>query len=680
MSYYLVPITNLIISQTLSLGNVIIVPPYKLDELDNLQTAYPDIFSIIDSNKEFFDCTAENLINIAILYTSIDSPSESNCEDAIYKIDRSLDYLRINFCRLDIRETLIGIPGLALNRRYLHFYNSTTFTLTEIPLTQYLYSLQPGIGLDLDILYDFQGDPTYHIFNSCRIDEVYIEYRTILARACYSFHITDLNRCFCYLFSSVERMGNHSYSKFQNRKKKIISYISSNQHEYDILNHQFFFYSKKIRTEIIHKGINLIDILPLDKINELLQNLFLLIIRFCTKVISSEITNFVDLEVELQKYINCYTYAVPTMEDTTLPDLSIFDSKKHIFFAEVLNLDLEITIKQGNVIFVPKNSINNYSKYYWNYVYLDLIEQNNLNPSDYPVLNLGSKRLSLNEEFASFTAYDLDIILNTIKLLDVQELNNQTALAIILDEPFLEDTTWSFSSYSTFADIICHKINHAFDYIILSTLDISQRHLLPSLAGINSSKIRGAYMLDDLENFSHSIPGKVFSQYIDYSCFKVEKSFNIEDNSLFNTLFNNRFDEVAILCKTALRRIVDCYYTSDFTIQISYMFDILDMLDPEDTEGNNLKTHVLPFLAFDKTDYHKRCSEFKSIRTKYRNPLVHHGKNIYELIDSTTDIYNTFSYLKNIIVSYCTTVYELDISTFSELDNERDQRIILLNI
>ena len=69
--------------------------------------------------------------------------------------------------------------------------------------------------------------------------------------------------------------------RFQDRKKRIISYISNSQHQYDVLNHQFYFYSKEVRTEIIHKGKNLIDMIPLNKINSLLQNLLLLIYDFC---------------------------------------------------------------------------------------------------------------------------------------------------------------------------------------------------------------------------------------------------------------------------------------------------------------------------------------------------------------------------------------------------------------
>ncbi|MGC6178313.1 hypothetical protein [Lacrimispora sp. 38-1] len=70
----------------------------------------------------------------------------------------------------------------------------------------------------------------------------------------------------------------------------------------------------------------------------------------------------------------------------------------------------------------------NYRKYYWNYVYLDIIEENNLTTDECPTIEWQGGELSLDEELVTFTAYDLDIILNTIKLPEVQELNQSLFL------------------------------------------------------------------------------------------------------------------------------------------------------------------------------------------------------------------------------------------------------------
>lgn len=682
MSYFLVPVTNLIMEQNLIFKDTIIIPIYQIKQVEECQKAYPEIYSIITTNQTFYEHSHEHLLNIGFVKTDVRQPCEADFELAINIVNRALDYIRFSFCRLDLRDTLPGIPGIVDNTRYSFFYNSEDNTLSKFPLSPYFYSLQPGIGLDLDYLIDYENEDIYKIFNSSRTDEVYTEYRYILSRACFSFHITDLNRCFCYLFSTLERMGGQKYMRFQDRKKRIISYISNSQHRYDILNHQFYFYSKEVRTEIIHKGKNISDMIPLNKINSLLQDLLLLIHNFCAAVISSGNTTMAALETSLNQRTALFEYKVPDdkIENVTNPNLGFLDSEKHVFFAEMPNLDIEFTLKQGNIIYLPVNSVNNFHKYYWNYVYLDIIDDILPAQTECPVIEWGNTKLELDEQFATFTAYDLDVVLNTIKLQEVQEINARSAIAIIVDEPFLKDTTWDFKSYSTFADIICDKINHGLDYIILSTLDISQRNSLPSLAGIKDT-IRFAYMLDDIENIIHPIPGKVFAQYCSSpDSFIIKKDFRIDDVLLFNAIFNTRNDEIAMLCKNALKRVVDCYYISDYTIQITYMFDILDMLDPNNTEGKYLKSHVLPFIAIDKTDYHQKCNNFRILRDKYRNPLIHYGKSIYDLTTNQTEIYDIFNQIELIIISYCKTVISLNVSSFTLLNIELEKIKMILGI
>ena len=57
-------------------------------------------------------------------------------------------------------------------------------------------------------------------------------------------------------------------------------------------------------------------------------------------------------------------YKVPSdeIENVTNPNLGFLDSKKHVFFAEMPNLDIEFTLKQGNIIYLPvKSSIKTVS-------------------------------------------------------------------------------------------------------------------------------------------------------------------------------------------------------------------------------------------------------------------------------------------------------------------------------
>ena len=110
------------------------------------------------------------------------------------------------------------------------------------------------------------------------------------------------------------------------------------------------------------------------------------------------------------------------------------------------------------------------------------------------------------------------------------------------------------------------------------------------------------------------------------------------------------------------------------------MFDILDMLDPNNTEGKYLKSHVLPFIAIDKTDYHQKCNNFRILRDKYRNPLIHYGKSIYDLTTNQTKIYDIFNQIELIIISYCKTVISLNVSSFTLLDIELEKIKMILGI
>lgn len=50
---------------------------------------------------------------------------------------------------------------------------------------------------------------------------------------------------------------------------------------------------------------------------------------------------------------------------------------------------------------------------------------------------------------------------------------------------------------------------------------------------------------------------------------------------------------IKLLCKSALNRIVNYYHINDYTLQITYMFGILDVFDPNNTERIYLKSHIL---------------------------------------------------------------------------------------
>lgn len=112
------------------------------------------------------------------------------------------------------------------------------------------YLMQKGIELDLGMA-ENNDTRLYRVIYSHRNDEVYNLYRRYIAEA---LQIIDETRCFIFLFSKIDRMGLCDTYSFTDNKKRILSIVAENQSNFDVISSQLYFYSKEIRTEVIHKG------------------------------------------------------------------------------------------------------------------------------------------------------------------------------------------------------------------------------------------------------------------------------------------------------------------------------------------------------------------------------------------------------------------------------------------
>ena len=112
------------------------------------------------------------------------------------------------------------------------------------------YLMQKGIELDLGMA-ENNDTRLYRVIYSHRNDEVYNLYRRYIAEA---LQIIDETRCFIFLFSKIDGMGLCDTYSFTDNKKRILSIVAENQSNFDVISSQLYFYSKEIRTEVIHKG------------------------------------------------------------------------------------------------------------------------------------------------------------------------------------------------------------------------------------------------------------------------------------------------------------------------------------------------------------------------------------------------------------------------------------------
>lgn len=257
------------------------------------------------------------------------------------------------------------------------------------------YLMQKGIGLDLGVTEN--NDPRlYRVIYSHRNDEVYNLYRRYIAEACEALQIIDETRCFIFLFSKIDGMGLCDTYSFTDNKKRILSIVAENQSNFDVISSQLYFYSKEIRTEVVHKGKRIDELVSIRKAHEINQELFNIIIRFCTKVLDSEITSIESLKEYILNEVSKYSYKMP--QEQSLAGLPVVYYQRTTYVATLEGLQISYPEKRGNYLLLPSLNQFEYDRYYKNYVSKDLGEDyesifNDFSIEDFEyIMMLGSKR------------------------------------------------------------------------------------------------------------------------------------------------------------------------------------------------------------------------------------------------------------------------------------------------
>ena len=166
--------------------------------------------------------------------------------------------------------------------------------------------------------------------------------------------------------------------------------------------------------------------------------------------------------------------------------------------------------------------------------------------------------------------------------------------------------------------------------------------------------------------FLQFVPGRVFSEYqipIEaYNCIKLYK------DDIYEILFGNA-NYIDNLCKRSLVNICESEYIRDWTQRISYLFDTFDGIDPRNYNKEKVIKLVFTILAIDKADYLWNKQKYEQLKNKYRNPILHGGKSIFEIEPDINEIKKVDTYLRKTIMDYCLKIHSLSISTWEELDN-----------
>ena len=651
MNLYILPVQRVLLEYVLRLGDMILFPGNVSNETIEYSNLLDDekvkLRLVVEQNRSFF---TEHLTGASfLLLSSKYDISEINNDISIFEkilndANRRLDYIRILECPFNRPEYTIGIPGMLDGKRILFSINADYSIGTYVNGEKEFYLMQKGIGLDLGVTED-NNPGLYRVIYSQRNDEVYNLYRRYIAEACEALQIIDETRCFVFLFSKIDGMGLCDTYNFTDNKKRILSIIAENQSDFDVISSQLYFYSKEIRTEVVHKGKRIDELVSLKKAHDINQNLFNIIIQFCIKVIESEINNIESLKEYISNKVSQYTYKSPQGE--SLSKLPAIYYQRTTYVASLEGLQISYPQKRGNYLLIPSLTQFEYDRYYKNYISKDM----------------GGDCESI---FDDFLIDDFEYILEI--LYRCERTDDQYPRVIGLKLPQISDEYMQSPIIrEQFVDYICNELNECLYYDMLAGMDGLNGEVLPPRVGLKTG-IRGIYeFVEDKEAlFLRAVSGRVFSEYQipiqPYNCTKLYK------NDIYEILFGNA-NYIDNLCKRSLANICESEYISDWTQRISYLFDTFDGIDPRNYNKEKVIKVVFTILAVDKADYLQNKRKYEQLKNKYRNPILHGGKSIFEIEPDINEIKKVDIYLRNTIMEYCLKIHSLNISTWEELDN-----------
>lgn len=651
VNLYILPIQRVLLEYVLKLGDMIFFP-------GNISNKDIECSSLTDDEKKKLRLVVKNnqryftkyLKGIAFLLMSSQyNIDEINNDITIFEkilndANRQFDYIRILECPFNRPEYTIGIPGLIDGKRILFSINDDYLIVTYINGEEEFYLMQKGIGLDLGIRED-NNPKLYRALYSHRNDEVYNLYRRYIAEACEALQIIDETRCFVFLFSKIDGMGLCDTYHFTDNKKRILSIVAENQLDFDSISSQLYFYSKEIRTEVVHKGKRIDELVSLSKAHNINQKLFNIIIRFCTKVIDSGITSIESLKEYILSEVRKYVYKTP--QEQLLAELPTVYDQRTTYVAVLEGLQINFPEKRGNYLLIPSLDHFESNKYYKNYIAKDLGEE-------------------YESIFNDFSIEDFEYIIEI--LYRCERSDDKYSRIIGLNLPKLnDDDMCSPNIREPFVDYICNKLHECLYYDMLSGGDILNGEVLPPKVGIQAG-IRAIYEFveDKEELYLQYVPGRVFSEYQippePYQCIQIYK------DDIYQILFGNA-NYIDDLCKRSLVNVCETEYIRDWTQRISYLFDTFDGIDPRNYNKEKVIKLVFTMLSIDKTDYLQNKKKYEQLKNKYRNPILHGGKSIFEIESNINEIKKVGLYLQNTIVDYCIKIHSLSISTWEELDN-----------
>lgn len=230
---------------------------------------------------------------------------------------------------------------------------------------------------------------------------------------------------------------------------------------------------------------------------------------------------------------------------------------------------------------------------------------------------------------------------------------------------------------SILIDRICEKVDRTLDYFRLTDCQIGNFDTLPGLPGFVPDGFKTIYKWDNESNSFKIVPGEVtlmFQKGIGLMPSNEPSASNSKDID-WKCVFSERTDEVYLNCRAALTRINEAMYMTNLNAAFIYLMTTIEMLADKDkmlTYGK-VKPKILPFIARDKTHYNELSEYIRDLSQCKRTEIVHNGKNIYELYADKSQVLKELFKVTGLIIRYVEVVVALEIYTYDELENKRNE-------
>jgi DNA-binding ferritin-like protein (Dps family) len=315
---FIIPISNLAIESAFKMGDIFFSPPKDI-VVSNIAPFNNSITEIEFENIKKYLTVLEAtfgpiFFNSTLAITSFEEVPFKNSQEAFAyvnriceKVDRSMDYLRLQECQIGNFETLPGLAGIMDDGFKTVYQIDLESNICKMIPGEVTILLRTGIGLMPFTEPDASNPQSLEyqcIFND-RSDEVFLNCRAALTRVNEAMYMHNLNTAFVYLMTTIEMLADKDkFINFKGVKPKIIPFIAKSKKEYHSLSTYLFTLSKSKREEIVHNGKNIFDLY--ENSNQVKVEIFKItgiIIIYVHRVISTNIDNFEDLECKRQELL-----------------------------------------------------------------------------------------------------------------------------------------------------------------------------------------------------------------------------------------------------------------------------------------------------------------------------------------------------------------------------------------